>query len=597
MLEVSESWQEASMAQFRYQAYLIMTLEVAPPGLRQGLEVTSEDSFEQSDIGIITNGIYEEPTKYASFELNRWSLDGSFSVLPKNATTVDWWSLIPSEDNPVTIVFNFDNVYDIPGIYVNWDRESGTYPREFTIVGYSNTGTEIYREKIDYTNSVTQFYNITMDSVRKVELIVTEWAVPNWRVRITEVTFGIYADFSSQNNGRISSATSTSKADPLSSQLPTHSMNITFRNLDKYFDPTLTDGISKYLAKQQVMHIKWEFMIDSDTKESTKPLTYILQDFEIPDDSKDVSINFTNRLSLLTNDFTKGTYTGSNRTLYSLAEYVLENSNIYTEYSGQKPWVLDESLKEVSTTAPIPLIAINIILQYIALVSCNWLTVEGESGFILFKPIEEEVEELCEINETQELGDPGITISDTLKTVSVSVYNYFVDATSKEIGTAEYILTGTRVVTIKYNVSYATSVSASVNGATVSDSQFYCSCAILTLVANGTNSVVKVTLTGKEIQQNVSYIQAYDDLSINDGRAIIVDNPFITNIDSAVKVAEHVKNYYLKRTKYSVPYIGYPQLEAGDRIRLHTIYGESAVDVTNNTITFNGGWTGAAEVI
>ena len=86
-------------------------------------------------------------------------------------------------------------------------------------------------------------------------------------------------------------------------------------------------------------------------------------------------------------------------------------------------------------------------------------------------------------------------------------------------------------------------------------------------------------------------------ISIADGMDVTIDNPLITSTDHAQQVAEYVKNYYLRRNEYKISYLGYPQLVAGDKIDLSTIYGSDVVEVKNNTIEFNGGWTGTMEVI
>ena len=57
MLDVSAQWHNASRQQFRYQAYLYASLEVVPPGLREGAQVSSTATHEQASIDKVMDAI------------------------------------------------------------------------------------------------------------------------------------------------------------------------------------------------------------------------------------------------------------------------------------------------------------------------------------------------------------------------------------------------------------------------------------------------------------------------------------------------------------------------------------------------------------
>ena len=50
MLDVSAQWHNASRQQFRYQAYLYASLQVIPPGLREGSVVESDYTNTHADV-------------------------------------------------------------------------------------------------------------------------------------------------------------------------------------------------------------------------------------------------------------------------------------------------------------------------------------------------------------------------------------------------------------------------------------------------------------------------------------------------------------------------------------------------------------------
>lgn len=596
MIAVSNAWQEASKAQFRYQAYLTVTLEVVPPGLRENASVDA-DSFKNSDPLVIVDASKVQPTLFGSLEPNRIVLDGSCTLLSRDTQTDDWWSnLLLDGVNEVTVTLTFNQQYSFPGIYTQWDLETNSWPLSFVFKGF-RSNEQVYSVTVEDVNSATGYFDAPMDDVDKVSFTFKDWSTPNWRARIDEIMFGLYASFDSVNNGRISGATQTSKAFPLADSLPVHTLDITMRNVDKYFDPTLKSGISQYLASQQEIKVMWSFVTSVGVTEQMPEMTYIVNEFTIPEDSQDVTFNLDSRLALLTSTFKKNTYTGSARTLYDLAQYVLQNSNIVTATTGDSPWILPEVLKNFTTLAPIPTGATNTILQYIALASCTWLTTDATTGFIKFFDHTVQEDTVTEIAEDQELGDPTIEINDRLRSISIGVYRYSKKSESEQVGQFQGTLSGTTVVEIQYDKAFADEVSASISGATISSAQYYASYAILTVEASAGGTDVTITLTGKEVVQTITYIQTFRDENVTNGVDVTVENPLVTDTTHLTELTNYIKTFYQRRINYSLSYLGYPQMEPGDFIHVKTIYGEDDAYVTNNTIEFDGGWSGTAEVV
>lgn len=596
MLQVSTQWQKATREQFRRQAYLYVTLEVVPPGLRDGATATSEDTNANASTGRLLDGIAETPAAYASLERNRWTLDGTFLVRDSGTLFDDWWSKVSVSDGTPVVKFTFDQPYTFPGMYFRWDKVSGSYPTSIRVVGYNSKHVQKYSVLVNNINSDEGFFStLAMNDIQYVDVEILQWVSTGWRARMVEVVFGLSVSFDSVNNGRILSATQTSMSDPLSRKLPSHSVKLKMRNYDQYFDAKLETGITKYLARQQVVNIQWAFVTAKGVVEYAPKQLYLVKSFEVPADSKEISIELNNRIEVLDNDFLYGTYTGSSRTLRALAEYVLTMSNVPVEFTGQMPWTMPDVFDTIATTAPIPYGAVNEILQLIALAGCVWLTTRGPDGFIQFMPYKRQIHSLSRITMGQELGDPEITIHDRLKSLSVGVYNYTPRSAVERIGTGEYLLTGKQIITLKYSVDYATEVSATVTGATLVSARYYASCAVLTVEAPAEESVVKVELNGKVIDSTVSYLETYRNETIADGRDIRIENPLVTTVQHAKLVAQYVERYYRNRKEYKIPYVGYPQVEPGDVLELSTTYGDALIEVKSNKIDFNGGWSGVIE--
>ena len=381
MLPVSATWQAAIKEQFRYQGYLRVSFQVSPPGLQDNLSISSPDSFPQSDIDSMNDSNYN-PAAYASLEPNRWLLNGTFNILPDGATqTGDWWSTI-FEDASKVIHFQFDSTYNIPGVYIQWDSADQTFPTKIKVTGYDTDGGVISTKTISDIDSYITFVDIAMDKVFSVDLEITEWNNKDWRAHIAEVLFGLYASYDSINNGRVVSADSVMKASPLSEDLPTVTISLSLRNLDREFDPSLESGVSKYLAQRQRVEFQWGFATSYNNIEWAPSVYKYIESFSIPVDSKEVTVETTHRLAFMETDFKKAVYDGTRRTLYSVADEVLRNSDIIKESENDQPWELDEILKSFYTDAPVPKQPTNQVLQLIANASTCWLSSDPTNDYV-----------------------------------------------------------------------------------------------------------------------------------------------------------------------------------------------------------------------
>lgn len=598
MIPVSAQWQEAIRQQFRYQAYLRCRIQVVPPGLTEGLRAESNDTEVVSDISKIQNTRDTQPIPYVSCENHRWLLDGSFVVIPSQGKVDDWWSTPVTSSK--TLKFYFDKTYSIPGIYFEWDVVSGSHPASITLRGYNALGVQTHSYTVDSIFSATGFIDAPFEEVQRIEIDITDWDLPDWRARINDILFGLAATYDSINNGRVMSAKTVDRSSPFSDRLPTHTASISLRNLDKEFDPSLSKGVSKYLTRKQLAEIQLGFTTYVDpingnaTVEWTDWLPYWVDSFTIPADSKEVSITYTSRLAYLTQDFLMDMYSGAERTLYDIAEYVLENTDIIRRSDDEIPWKLSDKLKQFKTTAPIPKESVNSILQLIANAGACWLHSTPLDDHIAISDFFDG-DTVQQLNLTTELGDPQITVAKQLYSISIGLYKYTIGEESEEISKGEYQLSGRSTLNIEYNCDTAVNVTCLVNGATQVSFTPYSSSAVLVLDAASSGATVTVTLSGKKVDNSVSYIETYKDATVTQGEIVTIDNPFITDTKSAKLLSDWIVAWYARKQSYTASYTGYPELVVGDRVRVDTVYGSSDTSVLSNRIDFNGAFTGELE--
>lgn len=604
MLAVSKRWHKASMEQFRYQAYLHLTIETVPPGLREGATVTSSDTNVRSNVNQLMDGERDEARKLVTLEPNRWRLNRGWTVPGPTTKTDDWWA---KNQNTATIHVVFDKAYSIPGLYAYWDLESNTCPKSVTMKGYNLSGQQTYNVTVENITSVEGYIEeFMMDDIKSVDITINSWRLPNWRPRAMEIVFGVFAQFDNVNDGRIMSAVVENAANPVSSKLPAYNMQVVIQNYDNYFDPMLKRGLSKYITQQQIATLYWSFMLDPDTIEDAPMQKLLVSDFDIPIDSKVVNINLTTRLALMNTDYYYEAYTlNKSRNLYDLADTILKNTSMVHEVDGEIPWKLDRTaLSSITTVAPLPKGRVNELLQLIAMAGLCWLTTSTTDGYTtIFKPANTPHDTL-KLTKAQDWGDPAATVSDRLQRVLVGVYHYEKrpkgpnDATDKtQIATLEQEFNGTEQVILTFNCEWAVEVELTASDASaIKNAKIFTSYAILT-VQTSSAKTVKIVATGVEIIKTVNLKEVYNDPAVTNGLEVVIENGLITSATHAQKVGEFVRDFYLKRSSFKQSYMGYPQLEPGDCIHYASVYGSDTVHVMRNHLEFNGGWSGTAEVI
>ena len=598
MLPVSATWQQAIKEQFRYQGYLRVVLQVTPPGLHDALQISTSDSEPYSNIQNINNNEAYEIIPYTTLENSRWLLNGSFDLLANDTVTSDWWST-PLNNNAKEILFTFDKTYSIPGIYFDWDVVNNTYPTLIRITAYGVDNGQLGVVEINNISSSRGFVNTPFENAIKVKLEILEWNVDNWRARIAEILFGLYARYDSINNGRVSSAESYDYTNPLSEELPKHTFFVTLRNEDKEFDPSLTNGIAKYLDRRQLIQYQWGFTTSYGVVEWAPMMDYYIDSFSIPEDSKEVKLSATSRLDFLDETYKLSSYTSEKRSLYDIAHEILSRSTIIKEADTEEPWVLTDSLKNFYSTAPIPAKSVKSLLQLIALAATCILKTDAETGYVKISNLKELSEDTLDssVDLTQELGDPSFEIQEQLLSLSIGIYAYIVSSEKTVVSENEYAITGETELTINYSSGVVKSPECKVSGATlVSFAGYSSSCKVVVKPSSGSTASVTVTITGYEVKSSVTYIETYRNKSITHGLAVQIDNEFVTDTSYIQQLSDYILSWYGKSQKIKVPYVGYPELVSGDTIALNTTYGESNVTVLGNKITFNGGFEGTLEV-
>ena len=596
-LEVSNQWKEAIKGQFRYPGYLKVLLALVPDEIREGAIAEALQTEGISSSVQLTDGTSAAREPVATFEKNRWRGDGK-QYLPSptasNNQEIEWWSNTVNfdENHPIELSFTFSDIFTFAGLFMTWDTETNSWPTDWEVIGYKQNGSE-QRYRVTTTRSSDEFAETPMDDVTRISIKIYKWSKPNWRVRINEVTFGTYLNFSNDN---ITKAESSMAVSPIMEDLPTCQFSFTFSNYNKDFDPQLQQGYAKYLTRKQLLKAQWGFETSYGKIEWMEPWPLYLNSWQIPADSPEVTLTAQSRLSFMDTEYIKGVYDGQKHNMYDLAIHILENSNIIKETNPEIPWEISESLKTFYTRAPVPISATNALLQLIANATGHTLDTNLRNGFIRIRQPVTETD--YSVGVAQQMGDPSFDIQDRLKSVKVGLHSYSPTDKETEVYKTELVLTDTTEIVCYYNSDkIVRNPYVRSTGCIGQVTAIYARAMVLRVrpIVPGETATIKIM--GEVIEESVTMLELYNDPRIPRGVEIEVDNELITEVDTATRLADYLVSYYKRRNHMSVPYLGYPELEAGDRINIPTNYGEDTGDVVSAKLSFNGGFSGTLKVV
>ncbi len=617
-IPTSDTWHEAISKRFRNQGFLWVGVNIEAPGLREGTTVTASSTAPLFWASAVNDGLDDPVEPMATYEQGRWKADGS-QYLPspisaQNFAASSWAD--DSTSHTITqyskLTFQFDQTYSLPGILATWDTETDSWPTRLVIKGYGPNSVLLHNYVITSISSASEFTECPLKDVSKVTMEFQGWSKPGWRARVREVAFGLVLDFTGK---QILTASSTSQVDLLSNELPQMDSTVTFTNYKNEFDPLGQSGFSQYLAPKQVVTWQWGFETSPGVVEKLPVQRNYITEVSVPSNSPQFQLGLGTRLDFLTKEYTKGEFTDTPTTLYDLCEHVLRTMDLLPIFDGEQPWELDEGLRNLTTIAPVPNVAENVVLQLLANAAGMVLDTNPINGYIRIAPptkIPEFTEEytLLEYIEStgpvlgvpehtitgaNTMGDPEIDIRAPILSIKVGVNQYSRAETRTEIYKSTLKMSGTKEIKVTYNnrkLALDVVVDA-VTGGTLVSSKIYSREAILVVSVPADDTSVDIRLTGFVYEENRAVFETYRDDTIDKGLEITVDNPFITSTDFLGPINTATYAVHSRRHLASATYQGYPEMLGGDVLELMSRYGDVRGWVTRASIDYNGGWSGA----
>lgn len=589
MQVVSDAWKAAHTERLLDENYLEITIEIGDPESMQDGTASDNGSDELANTAGIARGVSITPPKYALLDWNSWTLDGSFKTIPDDHP--DETGFISAEvsrkdgtfETPPMIAVNFSKTFDrpIPGITITWSTEYNEYPRSFGIAAYDGE-TLVSEANVTGNSSAVSPVNLDIAHYSRIVVTIYDWCIPLHRARASEVFIGLQKLY---RKSEITSYNNSVSISPLSDRLPKYEINFEVSNVNGEYDPNNPGGLTRYLMERQAVGVRYGMRVNGKS-EYISGGRYYLNEWQSPQNGITAQFKARDALEYLQGKYYRGVYNSAGVDLYTLAETVLIAADLPRMRDGSSPWELDESLKNIATTAALPVCTIAECLQLIAN-SARCVLLVSRGGKIMIVPMTNAASD-CRVSAFNSYRKPELKLSKQLKSVEVDVYSYYPGNSGVKLYEGMVPVNGTQKIALEYSES-ATGVSASVSGGTIVKAEYYSNACELEISASGNVSIV---VSGTQLKSSASSFV----MSVGaDGETERLSNPLITSSEMASYVADHIKNVLTNRRTFEMEWRSDTRLDAGDIIHVDNKFGSEAAYVTNLKYHFTGGFRATGE--
>lgn len=433
MQEVSTEWKEIHERKLLNESFVEVSLSITDAVALGNANTTDNGAIYISNSSQITDGVTDNPIPYCTLEQNIWCLDGNRKAVPEsNFGNNCYVSDVLSDDTcqfqgkrpMVSLSFKQTVTKLIPGITITWSKTYGEFADTFSVIAYD--GDNILAEKeVTLNRSVTSVVLMDINNYNRIDIVVKKWCLPNHRARVEEILIGLNKVYGKTD---LINYSHSNTVDPVSTSLPKNEIKFSVDNVDGEYNPYNASGLTKYLNERQEIKVRYGLKMDDKSIEWIKGGTFYLSEWYAKQNG--ITADFTARdlLEFMSNIYVDTITTPTSRTLYSLAENVLKSANLPLTDEGEVRWVIDDSLKKISTNAPLPEDTSAVCLQLIANVG-KCVLYQDREGIIHVEPLDTTPTDYS-INSFNSYSKSEVTLSKPIKEVRVKVHTYADDLSS-----------------------------------------------------------------------------------------------------------------------------------------------------------------------
>lgn len=218
--------------------------------------------------------VFDNPTKYATLERDRWALDGTWDLLPDDPTqTVGQMGYIGnvlsgadgtfSTPPWVELQFSGVSVLQACSVYFPGNDYDGL-PEDFT-VEVKQGGTAYHtRTYTGNTASSVSLEGFTVNNPDAIRVTVTKWSRPGRRMRVVEIVPGVYEGW---DGGMIAEFNVKQQGNIAATALPYGTCTLKIDNLSRRFEPRSKNGLFQSIEERQGIDVSLGVRLADGTDE------------------------------------------------------------------------------------------------------------------------------------------------------------------------------------------------------------------------------------------------------------------------------------------------------------------------------------------
>ena len=465
MQTVSENWKNAHKQTLLNESYVEVSLDIADPDALADASSQDNGAVYISDTSQVVSEVDKNIVPYCTLEQNLWVLDGGRKAIPESEYGESGYvGDILSDDVCVfstktpSITINFSQVFDslIPGVTITWSNTYGEFADSFVVTAY-NGDTIVAQKEVIGNRSIKSLVMVDIVDYDRITIQIKKWCLPYHRARVEEIFVGMNKVYSKTE---LFDYSHTQSVDPISTSLPKTEIKFSIDNVDGEYNPYNEQGMAKYLMARQEVKARYGLKLNDGSVEWIKGGTFYLSEWYAKQNGMSADFTARDLLEFMSTIYEES-HDLSSRTLYDLAEKVLIAAELPLNDDGTVKWVIDESLKSITTTAPLPRDTLANCLQLIANAG-ECVLYQDRDGVLHIEPLKFDVTDY-KIDSFNSYSKSEITIAKLIKQVNVKVYQYTIgdkgaESTSTEIGvvvgtTGETIVIDNPLVTYRDRAS------------------------------------------------------------------------------------------------------------------------------------------------
>lgn len=428
MQTVSQSWKNVHKQTLLNESFVEVSLDIADPNAIADIESTEDNgSVYISDTPEVVSEVDTPVIPYGTLEQNSWLLNGTRISIPESDYKDGGYigDVLSNEecifDKKIpTIIIEFNKVHTqiIPGITITWGTAYDEYAEQFIVTAYKDN-TIVAQKEVLSNKSIISIVDVDIVNYNRITIQILSWCLPNHRARVDEIFIGWRKVYSKTD---LMSFSHAQTVDPLSTSLPKMEIKFSIDNSDDEYNPYNRNGLAKYLTERQEVKTKYGLKLNDNTIEWIKGGSFYLSEWYAKQNG--ISADFVARdlLEFMSDIYIDNITQISERSLYDLATLVLQSANLPLNSDGSVKWVIDDSLKNITTKAPLPEDTLANCLQLIANAG-RCVLYQDREGILRIEPINTNPTDY-EINRFNSYSKSEITLSKSIRDVIVKVYNY-----------------------------------------------------------------------------------------------------------------------------------------------------------------------------